>query len=56
MACTLIYYFLAPEGKYVELTTSSHPIEVEGPICNYKKLNRGINVKLQELKHNFEKV
>jgi hypothetical protein len=30
MACAPIYYFLAPEGKYLEPTTSSHPIEAEG--------------------------
>jgi hypothetical protein len=30
MVCTLIYSFLAPEGKYLELATSLHPIEAEG--------------------------
>jgi hypothetical protein len=30
MACTPIYYYSAPVGKYLELATSSHPIEAEG--------------------------
>jgi hypothetical protein len=30
MVCTPIYSFLAPEGKYLEPATSSHPIEAEG--------------------------
>jgi hypothetical protein len=30
MVCTPIYSFSAPEGKYLEPATSSHPIEVEG--------------------------
>jgi hypothetical protein len=30
MACTPIYYFSAPEGKYLEPATLSHPIEAEG--------------------------
>jgi hypothetical protein len=30
MVCTAIYYFLAPKGKYLELATSSHPIEADG--------------------------
>jgi hypothetical protein len=30
MVCTPIYTFSALEGKYLEPTTSSHPIEVEG--------------------------
>jgi hypothetical protein len=30
MVCTPIYSFLAPEGKYLEPATSSHPIEGEG--------------------------
>jgi hypothetical protein len=30
MVCTPIYSFLAPEGKYLKLATSSHPIEAEG--------------------------
>jgi hypothetical protein len=30
MVCTLIYRFPAPEGKYLEAATSSHPIEAEG--------------------------
>jgi hypothetical protein len=30
MVCTPIYNFSAPEGKYLEPTTSLHPIEVEG--------------------------
>jgi hypothetical protein len=30
MICTPIYSFLAPEGKYLEPATSSHPIELEG--------------------------
>jgi hypothetical protein len=30
MVCTPIYSFLAPEGKYLELATSLHPIEAEG--------------------------
>jgi hypothetical protein len=40
MVCTLIYSFLAPEGKYLEPATSSHPIEVEGyEIClDFKSL------------------
>jgi hypothetical protein len=30
MVCTHIYSFSAPEGKYLEPATSSHPIEAEG--------------------------
>jgi hypothetical protein len=30
MACVLIYYYSALDGKYLEPATSSHPIEVEG--------------------------
>jgi hypothetical protein len=30
MVCTPIYSFSTPEGKYLELATSSHPIEAEG--------------------------
>jgi hypothetical protein len=30
MVYTPIYSFLAPEGKYLEPATSSHPIEAEG--------------------------
>jgi hypothetical protein len=30
MVCTPIYSFLAPEGKYLEPATSSHPIKAEG--------------------------
>jgi hypothetical protein len=30
MACTHIYSFSAPEGKYLEPATSLHPIEAEG--------------------------
>jgi hypothetical protein len=30
MVCTPIYCFSAPKGNYLELATSSHPIEVEG--------------------------
>jgi hypothetical protein len=30
MVYTPIYSFLAPEGKYLELATSSHTIEAEG--------------------------
>jgi hypothetical protein len=30
MVCTPIYSFSAPEGKYLEPATSSHPIEAEG--------------------------
>jgi hypothetical protein len=30
MVCTPIYSFLAPEGKYLELAASLHPIEAEG--------------------------
>jgi hypothetical protein len=30
MVCTPIYSFLALEGKYLEPTTLSHPIEAEG--------------------------
>jgi hypothetical protein len=29
MVCTPIYSFSAPEGKYLEPATSSHPIEAE---------------------------
>jgi hypothetical protein len=29
MVCTPIYSFSAPEGKYLQPATSSHPIEVE---------------------------
>jgi hypothetical protein len=29
MVCTPIYNFSAPEGRYLEPTTSSHPIEAE---------------------------
>jgi hypothetical protein len=30
IVCTPIYSFSAPEGKYLEPTTSLHPIEAEG--------------------------
>jgi hypothetical protein len=30
MVCTLIYSFSAPDGKYLEPATSSHPIKAEG--------------------------
>jgi hypothetical protein len=30
MACTPIYSFSAPAGKYLEPATSSHPIEAKG--------------------------
>jgi hypothetical protein len=30
MFCTPIYSFSVSEGKYLEPTTSSHPIEAEG--------------------------
>jgi hypothetical protein len=30
MVCTPIYSFSAPEGKFLEPDTSSHPIKVEG--------------------------
>jgi hypothetical protein len=30
MVCTPIYSFSPPEGKYLEPTTSSHPIGAEG--------------------------
>jgi hypothetical protein len=30
MAYTPIYYYSAPEGKYLEPATSCHPIEAEG--------------------------
>jgi hypothetical protein len=30
MVCTPIYSFSAPKEKYLELTTSLHPIEAEG--------------------------
>jgi hypothetical protein len=30
MACTPIYCFSAPKGKYLEPATLSHPIEAEG--------------------------
>jgi hypothetical protein len=30
MVCTPIYSFSAPEGKYLELPTSLHPIKAEG--------------------------
>jgi hypothetical protein len=30
MVCAPIYSFSAPEGKYMELATSSHPIDTEG--------------------------
>jgi hypothetical protein len=30
MVCTPMYSFSAPEGKYLETATSSHPIEAEG--------------------------
>jgi hypothetical protein len=45
MVCTHIYSFLAPEGKYLEPTTSLRPIEAEGYeihpnfICLVRELN-----------------
>jgi hypothetical protein len=30
MICTPIYSFSAPEGKYLEPASSSHPIKVKG--------------------------
>jgi hypothetical protein len=45
MVCTPINSFLAPEGKYLEPATSSHPIEAEGyEICpNFISLIRELN-------------
>jgi hypothetical protein len=45
MVCTPINSFLAPEGKYLEPATSSHPIEAEGyEICpNFISLVRELN-------------
>jgi hypothetical protein len=45
MVCTPINSFLAPEGKYLEPATSSHPIEAAGyEICpNFISLVRELN-------------
>jgi hypothetical protein len=45
MVCTPIYSFSAPEGKYLELATSLHPIQAEGyEICrDFISLIRELN-------------
>jgi hypothetical protein len=45
MVCTPIYSFSALEGKYLEPTTSLHPIEAKGyEIClDFISLVRGLN-------------
>jgi hypothetical protein len=45
MACAPIYYYSALEGKYLDLATSSHPIEAEGyEICpGFVSLVRELN-------------
>jgi hypothetical protein len=45
MVCILFYSFLAPEGKYLEPATSSHPIEAEGYAIhpNFISLVRELN-------------
>jgi hypothetical protein len=45
MVCTHIYSFLAPEGKYLEPATSSHPMETKGyEIClDFISLIRELN-------------
>jgi hypothetical protein len=64
MVFTPIYSFSAPEGKYLELATSSHPIEVEGyGICpNFislvKESNfaRGLDENPYMHLHDFEEI
>jgi hypothetical protein len=64
MACAPIYYYLASEGKYLELATSSHPIEAEGyEICSrfvslVRELNfaRGSDDNLYKYLHDFEEL
>jgi hypothetical protein len=55
MVCTHIYSFSAPEGKYLEPATSSHPIEAEGyeihpdfiSLVREPDFARGLNKSLQ---------
>jgi hypothetical protein len=64
MVCTPIYSFLAPEGKYLEPATSSHPIEAEGCeihpdfISMVRELNftGGLDENLYKDLHDFEEV
>jgi hypothetical protein len=64
MVCTPIYSFSAPEGKYLEPPTSSHPIEVEGYefhpdfISLVRELNfaRGLDENLYKHLQDFEEI
>jgi hypothetical protein len=64
MVCTSIYSFSAPEGKYLEPATSSHPMEAEGyEICSnfiylVREMNfaRGLNENLYKHLHDFEEI
>jgi hypothetical protein len=64
MVCTSIYSFSAPEGKYLEPATSSHPIEAGGyEICSdfiylVREMNfaRGLDENLYKHLHDFEEI
>jgi hypothetical protein len=64
MVCTSIYSFLAPEGKYLEPSTSLHPIEAEGYdtrldfISLVRELNfaRGLDKNLYKHLQDFEEI
>jgi hypothetical protein len=64
MACTPIYSFSAPEGKYLELATSLHPVEAKGYeirpdfISLVKELNfaRGFDENLYKHLQDFEEI
>jgi hypothetical protein len=45
MVCTPIYSFSSPEGKYLELASSLHPIKAEGYEIHpdFIPLIRGLN-------------
>ncbi len=57
MVCTPIYSFLAPEEKYLESATSSHPIEAEGYEIHpdFISLVRELNI-LEPKPQDFEEV
>jgi hypothetical protein len=64
MVCTPIYTFSAPEGKYLEPSTSSQPIEAEGFeirldfISLVRELNftGGLDENMYKHLHDFEKI
>ena len=64
MVCTHIYTFSALEGKYLELATSSHPIEAEGyeihpdfiSLVRVLKFARGLDENAYKYLQDFEEI